>query len=719
MNTTSAIIHMDPHAIDEHATTNLVDGSSKTAENGYVNWGPIISRFRKKMHPKTEKSSTSDEISAVYESMLAAIRPYGYGNKTQRKPKEMHDPLNLNEVRHEQRRVAALLNQSKHLEMHAVPYSGIPLDQLYKSRYHDQLMNGGAIATSSSWDTEPHAARLPKGGRVIGDAMNGRRKTLAEKAFEHMDKLNFPNKHSNMRKVHDANRKIISDGKKINSDFSETPVRRDSVTKSENFRERARGRRNSLTRPLGGVLDIKSQSLRESLMISSREGAREAPYRLPKKQDITRNLEVAIARSRRNKTNVEGKNLRPLKIPTGQSNWDKSDSPVVHLKYKHDSKGKGLNLGLRFSDKVTEISPVPFTPPPIKIPTDRVDSASSGVGSYSAHSTSYDDTVPLSPPISRVSSGFGTYRTEENEDCDQHAQKSNEDRLSREHTADVLWFQRHGHTKSAWLRKRMRDEAAKRKREAEVLRQRQLDKMVDDEDEENMANPNYGMHDAPPTKHAHMEAYRQAYIKALAVARSRALPQEPWLLGTRTSRSFTFSYFAHVPTCSCGQCHLKNKEANPVKRGQEMKAIFGNVKMMDYFKPPRVVRSKRRFNKKKRDVEKTLMGSLTEESEAATKDGQEKKRLILPPINGATSDQCHRDNEHADDGSDEDNSNNVDDPNGIPGEENEDTISDKEDKLSSRGTLSDDEEGVMASKNDTSKKSEETSGYDSESSGET
>ncbi|XP_013405355.1 uncharacterized protein LOC106170153 isoform X2 [Lingula anatina] len=51
------------------------------------------------------------------------------------------------------------------------------------------------------------------------------------------------------------------------------------------------------------------------------------------------------------------------------------------------------------------------------------------------------------------------------------------------------------------------------------------------------------------------DIHRDAYLAALNEARFRVLPEEPWMLGTNVSRAFVFSYFKHIPeNCECEKC---------------------------------------------------------------------------------------------------------------------------------------------------------------------
>ncbi|XP_033116754.1 dentin sialophosphoprotein-like [Anneissia japonica] len=81
------------------------------------------------------------------------------------------------------------------------------------------------------------------------------------------------------------------------------------------------------------------------------------------------------------------------------------------------------------------------------------------------------------------------------------------------------------------------------------------------------------------------DAWREAYVNALAVARSRR--PDFSFLESRISRPFSFSYFEHVPYCKCKKCMertMKNR-GRAKKKVTDMKLIFGDVKMFDYYKP--------------------------------------------------------------------------------------------------------------------------------------
>ncbi|XP_070536391.1 uncharacterized protein [Ptychodera flava] len=607
------------------------------------------------------------------------------GYTSNRLKQEMYDPLNLSEVRHEQRRVAALLNSSGTLDIHAYTQRQ-PVDQLFKNQYHKTFQADGhkASVNLGSWDNSTYEGKDQHDyGRRIPI-----KKTLQETAYEHLDRLNFPNK------AKDATRRGQIAGKKV-------PVKQKYDVEDVEVK-----RKNSITRPLGGALQSKQDSqLRETLRISSGD----APYRLPRKTQITRNLEVAIARSRRNKKNVDGRNLKPLSIPTGQSSSERKSSPVAHLKLKHDDIGKGMDLGKRISEaESARLSPLMISP--LKTPQhDRVDgkSESSGRG-VSAQSTTYgDDDQGPSRSSSSQSSGIGTYRADDEatkESTEEERKKDND--LLRQSTEDTLWFQRHGYTKSAWLRKRMREEAERRRKEAAAADSTKSDTGTGGILKESRKPRQRASNDV--YKHANMDAYRQAYLKALAVARSRALPKEPWMLGTRTSRAFTFSYFTHVSTCTCGQCPKQPRE--PKSKRNEMKMIFGDVKMMDYFKPPPVVKSKRRFNRKSREVHLTAMNSLKEDDE-----GDARISVKLPPINGNHDNNSELDNAEQislnDDGGDERRHSNADQNDNL----SDSLLSDEDDeKRDIKALASRDIKRVSFKKQDG-----ETSGYDSDSSTET
>ena len=86
---------------------------------------------------------------------------------------------------------------------------------------------------------------------------------------------------------------------------------------------------------------------------------------------------------------------------------------------------------------------------------------------------------------------------------------------------------------------------------------------------------------------------REAYLKALAVAESRRMPQQPWLYANRISRSWVFSYLERTPkpgepkplaepTQTQTQTGKKTKRKK-TKRFKAMKHIFDDVNVDDYF----------------------------------------------------------------------------------------------------------------------------------------
>ncbi|CAH1774294.1 unnamed protein product [Owenia fusiformis] len=86
-------------------------------------------------------------------------------------------------------------------------------------------------------------------------------------------------------------------------------------------------------------------------------------------------------------------------------------------------------------------------------------------------------------------------------------------------------------------------------------------------------------------------SYGEAYNRALADARAKRLPLEPWMLGQRTTNAYVYSYFSHLPNkCLCGKCSTCDKPATIVpkrakksKKESEMKSIFGNLNVNDYY----------------------------------------------------------------------------------------------------------------------------------------
>ncbi|XP_071942114.1 uncharacterized protein [Antedon mediterranea] len=86
-------------------------------------------------------------------------------------------------------------------------------------------------------------------------------------------------------------------------------------------------------------------------------------------------------------------------------------------------------------------------------------------------------------------------------------------------------------------------------------------------------------------KDASEDTWRDAYVNALAVARSRRQTDTSFM-GSQISRSFAFSYFDHVPYCKCKKCTEKTmrNRGRAKKNGSIMKSIFGDVNMYDYYK---------------------------------------------------------------------------------------------------------------------------------------
>ncbi|XP_064618224.1 uncharacterized protein LOC135482262 isoform X2 [Liolophura sinensis] len=91
---------------------------------------------------------------------------------------------------------------------------------------------------------------------------------------------------------------------------------------------------------------------------------------------------------------------------------------------------------------------------------------------------------------------------------------------------------------------------------------------------------------------SNINIHRQAYLAALSVARSHQMPKDLSLLSRRFTRPFEFSYFRHIPhqkPCRCVECR-EQRISNSVtprkvkaKKLSPMKAIFGNVRVEDYY----------------------------------------------------------------------------------------------------------------------------------------
>lgn len=91
---------------------------------------------------------------------------------------------------------------------------------------------------------------------------------------------------------------------------------------------------------------------------------------------------------------------------------------------------------------------------------------------------------------------------------------------------------------------------------------------------------------------SNINIHRQAYLAALSVARCHQMPKDPSLLARRFTRPFEFSYFRHIPhqkPCRCVECREEriSNSINPrkvkPKKLSPMKAIFGNIRVEDYY----------------------------------------------------------------------------------------------------------------------------------------
>ncbi len=79
-------------------------------------------------------------------------------------------------------------------------------------------------------------------------------------------------------------------------------------------------------------------------------------------------------------------------------------------------------------------------------------------------------------------------------------------------------------------------------------------------------------------------AVRDAYVKALGAAQRKILPHDPWMLQQRISRPFKFSYFENIPIpWDDDTPSWKKKDPLKIKKGQEMKHIFKDINVDDYY----------------------------------------------------------------------------------------------------------------------------------------
>ncbi|KAI8481268.1 hypothetical protein Bbelb_410220 [Branchiostoma belcheri] len=245
---------------------------------------------------------------------------------------------------------------------------------------------------------------------------------------------------------------------------------------------------------------------------------------------------------------------RTIYIPSGQDEEDPAEYDTPLVRYQHGDIGAGKNLNVKLTDEEFEEWKKrkhggldSFDNTPVATPGERRgwgqgaqrDSDSRrgrGLGSRGAGSRG------------RARGLGGIDETADLAEREAGRERAELDELQK----NMLLYNRHGMTDSAMQQYKLK----------ELQRQRQAARVKLGNGQD---------HRAP------------AYIKALSNARMRKLPREPWELATKTTRAYTFSYINHRPACRCEKCLQRKPREKKEKGIPGMKLIFGEINMYDFY----------------------------------------------------------------------------------------------------------------------------------------
>ncbi|XP_066273468.1 uncharacterized protein [Branchiostoma lanceolatum] len=454
----------------------------------------------------------------------------------------MQQPLDLQHIRHQQRRVSALLATARH--DHAPP--------LVRKRVNKRR------AVKKIYENEARKTKAPTGLSLaiddqypdVGDiAETSVRNRYTQKNYKkYLDKLNLAQlRHSYDESVVQS----IRQGKMEVATLQNQLVSR-SLGSMEKEVQLVANRRASI---------VKSQlSLSSSSMSTGR-----AP------------------------TISE----RTIYIPSGQDEEDPEyDTPLV--RYQHGDIGAGKNLNVKLTDEEFEEwkrkhgGLDSFDNTPVATPGER---RGWGQGSQRDSDSRRGRGLGSRGAGSRGRAG-GLGGIDEAADlAEREREKAELDELHK----NMLLYNRHGMTDSAMQQYKLKElekqrQAARRKLgngqvppDAGLNGSNAEDAEDEWEREERRRKEEEKEYAKYATRHSKMEMHRQAYIKALSNARGRKLPREPWELATKTTRAYTFSYINHRPACRCEKCLQRKPREKKEKGIPGMKLIFGEINMYDFY----------------------------------------------------------------------------------------------------------------------------------------
>ncbi|XP_071501752.1 uncharacterized protein [Diadema antillarum] len=448
--------------------------------------------------------------------------------------------VNLAEVRLEQRRVAALLRASGQVEVTFPVYEGIPVRDLYKSKFYRQYEAANSLVAShpplgrplirpAEWDHKGSNPAVSKYSASHGHLVDVQHGTGARDSFGNgTDKRRSPRK---------------------NETGWKGVLPRTGPQASKDLQAVDSGRNEKSTLGLNSRLHngapFNQRKALPNISANPRHGEggeAKVAYRLQKPSDDQSSSEPTPRPILQYNHGVARPTLPNLSRSAFSPNGWQTDSDDVdvglHIDHPIGSrhrKRRRMTRGSNFNK--SDQDRVPFNSPP--------------------------QSLPSSKTGSRASRGSDRCTTSNNHNSKDRRRAQRESEESG-HT-DVREHDEPGTSTGI--------EASEVKDENKPDTKNTYDKFPEADKRKGMSTTG----DNDP--------YGRAYVQALSIARYRAMRKDPYYFNQRTTRSFTFSYFCKNEVCTCGKCPKKKTSKKRGKTG--FKAIFGGVKLYDYFKWPK------------------------------------------------------------------------------------------------------------------------------------
>ncbi|XP_038058063.1 uncharacterized protein LOC119729533 [Patiria miniata] len=520
---------------------------------------------------------TGANQAAKHRESTAASVPLQVSTKTpvSARAATMPEPLQLTAIRREQRRIAALLDASKQLGL-VLParQDGIPLQDLYKSDYYLQMQNGFRKMYVAGTQQQT-ALSLPEMEHLMKRHGNGKSKkptavlslsSTINEGWKHLREVR--EKRESFAKRKQFRTKHIGGDKRL----FEAPDEPDGWSPGQAARElmtRKKIRNDRQTNDLIGQKLVEKSAGLQPVGLSDRlpNHGGSVDFRLPRlaKFDPSSEILPDIAQTENNRLGDDSSRQNSI---TGK--------PL--LRYNHGNRGHGMDLSVQGQAESTE--------------SDEMTSYD-----WSVYSDSPDDVYrpfyPQTPSASPASvdslDGFDLHGLYRDFDSDNPYSDVNKD--------PNLTGKGDGEGGSEKVDSLMNSSSNQRIKQVGGDSQSNSGDAVKNGllSSHSILNRNRNRQDFRKSKESSttLDTYRDAYVRALAVARSRRLPDDFTGLGTRTTRPFSFSYFAdHGSTCKCQSCLERvqrqdfpgKKSVKRRKQPQGLKLILGDVRMEDYYK---------------------------------------------------------------------------------------------------------------------------------------